>query len=935
MTSKQGKHVEMDQEFIPKHNEKKERSKKQYLFIGIFLLSLATLIIASEFQPEGSGPVGYEYYNDTLHIWNENADYYFNATSGIQITNVPDEYWSHNVFCGGVKISDAWQYSCTDELDFTWNLQSDNETFVNVTGHKDITKNVGGNDYTIRYALVYGLRNNYTHLNVTTYEKNIGALDIPLDTGFGWIIKDINIGGDEENDYIELDDYYDLNETLNIQFNNLTEGRIYLGDFVNSKSIEILFDNTLNYQINVSSNEQYNAPVKLLINAGTLSVGQSKQTTFNWIDAECSWSCDLIDPTTPDEYEQGSSFTQDGEIGYIGSCSTSGATIQANHNGTKTLASGTGLTTSGTNPQSVSCGAGLCTTLGGGWTIDADEVGIYNISNYCGFNRQGKGSGYEVITIIEPAPVETCNYFDVTSNHVFTEHNWTCFNISSNNIVFDCAGYNSYAENSGQINDNWTIITDNVENITIRNCMFSNWTRVINLRDTNHSTLENLTLWNTTDIGAGEVRTYGIKLDISNNNTLTWINVSRMFTFSTTSSHCDEGDINGIDFFDSDNNTLQNSFLFHINGSNEYDTIEGGGCNPGILQVGTGIDINGSFNIIYNNSFYITGKDGVYTDVDGGTNVSSNFFNKTQTSINIRSTATIPGWIHNNVVLNPSVGIHDGDDDWNITNNCVDFATNEGITFDPTGGSGGVFKHNVVRHMNGSTGSGIYMEVLTVYDVLDNITIFNYTNPSVDTEYAFWARAIQEENFTRINISNSTHGLKVQSDDNDFYDSNFETSNISIFLASSGFTDNNFINVTFNESQTSVSASCNMDVWNYLTINVTNDSLKGEPNVQINISNSSGQQSITFTDADGLNESLIIHRFFEDDGGRYYDTPYNITINKTGYIMNSSTTHLNSSEHIWMSMYFTPTACWSLDADGLLWRPNGCLYNAVELYQID
>ncbi|MBU0497008.1 MAG: hypothetical protein KKG04_03525, partial [Candidatus Thermoplasmatota archaeon] len=49
--------------------------------------------------PEKPAEIGYEFLDNdlVLHIWNRYDHYYFNTTSGIQLTNHKDDYWSHNV----------------------------------------------------------------------------------------------------------------------------------------------------------------------------------------------------------------------------------------------------------------------------------------------------------------------------------------------------------------------------------------------------------------------------------------------------------------------------------------------------------------------------------------------------------------------------------------------------------------------------------------------------------------------------------------------------------------------------------------------------------------------------------------------------------------------------------------------------------------------
>jgi hypothetical protein len=85
-------------------------------------------------DPPGSPPVvGYELLDDdqVLHMWNKHNSYYFNTSSGVQLTNHKDEYWTHNVLMLGYYNNDEWNLMHrTDELSgFTKNVTTDNISF--------------------------------------------------------------------------------------------------------------------------------------------------------------------------------------------------------------------------------------------------------------------------------------------------------------------------------------------------------------------------------------------------------------------------------------------------------------------------------------------------------------------------------------------------------------------------------------------------------------------------------------------------------------------------------------------------------------------------------------------------------------------------------------------------------------------------------------
>jgi len=241
--------------------------------------------------PGSSYLVGYELLDNgkVLHIWNKLDNYYFNTSSGIQITNHYNDYWSHNVLMLGYYNNDQWNLIYrTDELSgFNKIIESDNETYVNVT----LWKNLNYAGYDFRLAIRYHLGVDDNELTVIPYIKNIDNEDIPYDLGFAWEIKDIQIDMTEEYDYIEINGIsYHLNSSgLDETYNDMVSPCFYIKENITDKKSESLYlrwDENLNYMVQVKSRDgQYNAPVTLGIKIGTLGVGQEKYTELFWHDA--------------------------------------------------------------------------------------------------------------------------------------------------------------------------------------------------------------------------------------------------------------------------------------------------------------------------------------------------------------------------------------------------------------------------------------------------------------------------------------------------------------------------------------------------------------------------------------------------------------------------------------------------------------------------
>ncbi len=243
-------------------------------------------------DPPGSTPlIGYMMLDDgkVLRIWNKYDNYYFDTDSGMQITNHYDEYWSQNVLMLGYYNNDEWNLIYrTDELSgFNKNIDTDGETYVNVTLWKDLS--YGGYDF--RLAIRYYLGVDDNELTVVPYIKNLDTDDIPYVLGFGWEMKDIQIDMTETGDYINVDGttYY-LNQTLDNTYTDLLETEFYLMENITdtgTKSLYLKWNSSLTYKLQVKSRTgQYNAPVTLFVRIGTLNSGQEKQTKMYWYDAD-------------------------------------------------------------------------------------------------------------------------------------------------------------------------------------------------------------------------------------------------------------------------------------------------------------------------------------------------------------------------------------------------------------------------------------------------------------------------------------------------------------------------------------------------------------------------------------------------------------------------------------------------------------------------
>jgi hypothetical protein len=240
--------------------------------------------------------IGYELIDEgkILHMWNKHNSYYFNTSSGLQMTNHYDEFWSHNVLMLGYYDNDQWNLIYrTDELsNFIKNIETDNETFVNATLWKDLTYQ----GYDFRLAIKYHLNLEDADLTVVPYIKNLGE-SIPYDIVFGWEIKDIKIADTYENDWFRLyngTDWvdYKLSQTLDKQYTDMDKNTTFYLEGRNEdqyfrRTLYLKWNNTLDYLLKVKNRTgQYNAPVSLFIKVGTLGENQEKSTIIHWLDSD-------------------------------------------------------------------------------------------------------------------------------------------------------------------------------------------------------------------------------------------------------------------------------------------------------------------------------------------------------------------------------------------------------------------------------------------------------------------------------------------------------------------------------------------------------------------------------------------------------------------------------------------------------------------------
>ncbi len=276
-----------------------------FIFVGI-ILGLYFISASSVNYPTDNRTIGFEYLNssgyvvvseaeaDVVHIWNTEDDYFFNKSSGTQWTNYFQSYWTQNVFCGTYELGN-W-FCLNDTNLFTWDIITDNETYVSYSGEYYIKSKK------LTLSINYSLNLNDENLSIGFKAINDGPQPIS-DLGFIWKIKDIKIGGNSEGDLIYLNDsIYDeegndtspnqnitstvfnlSNITDTLTFTNMNES--YYSLFDDNGFVKLYWNNSVDYTVEVENvSGQDNAEVTLLMKIGTLGGRQSISRTLYWRD---------------------------------------------------------------------------------------------------------------------------------------------------------------------------------------------------------------------------------------------------------------------------------------------------------------------------------------------------------------------------------------------------------------------------------------------------------------------------------------------------------------------------------------------------------------------------------------------------------------------------------------------------------------------------
>lgn len=276
------------------------------LLLGTIILlgGIREVKAPSVFNPSSNHSIGIEEFNDTWELYNDDDSYFINKSSGIQLTNHYNEYWTKNIFCGGRETGSGILYFCNDQLSgFTWTATTDNTTYAQIQGYQQVSWAGKKVDVYLTYRL--GVNDTNLTLNMEFY--NPGNKDITENLWFKWVMKDIRINYTyTDNDYIIDGLRYDANETTNRTFTTLNETLFYAEHEPTKENLWYSWNESLTYNLTTQQEAgQYNNPVSLQLLTGPLLKGRTFTTTLYWKDAPGTANLEdgpgIADPLTIDE----------------------------------------------------------------------------------------------------------------------------------------------------------------------------------------------------------------------------------------------------------------------------------------------------------------------------------------------------------------------------------------------------------------------------------------------------------------------------------------------------------------------------------------------------------------------------------------------------------------------------------------------------------
>lgn len=498
------------------------------------------------FLSVGVHGLSYEYLNNNtlLHFNNSYDNYYINLTSGIQLTNVYPDYWTRNIWCVWYNRAGISNEICTDKTNMGMTVTTDNVSYINISGSRDVVMGSGKNIRYLTFKLVYSLLNESQNLSILNIVTNTGTNNLSGLTGFRWFITDIKISNDTTNDFLYINKtYYPFSVPFNATFTNLSNKKLLLGDGVTGDTLFLAW-NATNYSVMTNQkNESVN------VSWGDLLAGERKDVFFSWLDAGCSWSNVLDSPLTNPNitlyqtFYLRSNFSASGLL-----CPDSGQSYAEYLNSSVwyNLSYGSGNLSLNSpdafNPDVV--GIPKTTTS---WRLQGDKAGEYQVRVRVNFNGgNGFTSAMNVTVNGFVGGVDCPNYLALASGVTLSATNTSCFNITGNNVKLNCAGNKIVGLQSVNTPQ---IISVGKRNVSVVNCEFNNVSNGFGFVNTNVSNISNI-LFNKSFFNYGiTFNSYG--LNFTNVSRAIVNNVTMENVVVNTSADCSASDFIFLSWYNS------------------------------------------------------------------------------------------------------------------------------------------------------------------------------------------------------------------------------------------------------------------------------------------------------------------------------------------------------------------------------------------------
>ncbi|MEM5771961.1 MAG: NosD domain-containing protein [Candidatus Aenigmatarchaeota archaeon] len=363
------------------------------------------------------------------------------------------------------------------------------------------------------------------------------------------------------------------------------------------------------------------------------------------------------------------------------------------------------------------------------------------------------------VNITECQNITNSGYFVLTSDLTGTQNNYNvCININASDVILDCNAKSIIGNNEGK-----GIFSISKNNITIKNCLISNYEDGIELISTSNALIINNSILNNNDDG--------LDLDMSSS----FINATQN-TFYNNSY--------GVVLTNVENsNIFNNTFILNINASvaiysnSETNYIFSNDISSSIIGIGTWLVNSNQIyeNFITNTSigiFSLTSNlslisennisnsiIGIYLNESYNNIFDNNFISNTN-SYGIYFYNSSNNFIINSTVSNCSYGIYLTGTNYNfVENNTVSNTISDAISAYDSYNL--VIKNNIISNIDSY---GIYFD--NIYNSsIENNFIFNTDGISIDDS--------KNNNITFNEIKNSYYGIAVSATENNKITKNY------------------------------------------------------------------------------------------------------------------------------------------------------------------